>query len=112
MAGREREPLGTSGGRRRRGRRQRADLRRRERRDLQAVTLSPLHSRPSVTRAACCATLASLCCLTSIARAQSVQSAPTVASKYQPGIDVLDYDVHLELPDTGAFLRGDVTVLA
>ena len=29
---------------------------------------------------------------------------------YQPGIDVLDYDVALELPDTGTFLRGDVTV--
>lgn len=28
----------------------------------------------------------------------------------QPGIDVLHYDVALELPDTGAFLRGDVTV--
>jgi aminopeptidase N len=29
---------------------------------------------------------------------------------YQPGINVLDYDVSLELPDTGAFLRGDVTL--
>ena len=35
------------------------------------------------------------------------QSAPPT---YQPGIDVLDYDVTLELPDTGAFLRGDVTL--
>jgi aminopeptidase N len=33
-------------------------------------------------------------------------------SSYEPGVDVLDYDVHLELPDTGAFLRGDVTVTA
>jgi aminopeptidase N len=31
---------------------------------------------------------------------------------YQPGIDVLDYDITLELPDTGAMLRGDVTVTA
>ena len=40
------------------------------------------------------------------APAQTVRHAapPT----YQPGIDVLDYDVALELPDTGAFLRGDV----
>ncbi len=29
---------------------------------------------------------------------------------YQPGIDVLDYDVALTLPDTGNFLAGDVTV--
>ncbi|MFL5606626.1 MAG: M1 family metallopeptidase, partial [Gemmatimonadaceae bacterium] len=27
-----------------------------------------------------------------------------------PGIDVLDYDFRLELPDTGAFLRADVTL--
>jgi aminopeptidase N len=39
------------------------------------------------------------------------QSArPAAPPTYQPGIDVLDYDVTLELPDTGAFLRGDVTV--
>jgi aminopeptidase N len=31
---------------------------------------------------------------------------------YQPGIDVLDYDVRVELPDSGSFLRGDVTVTA
>jgi aminopeptidase N len=38
---------------------------------------------------------------------------PTVAPPtYQPGVDVVDYDVRLELPDTGAFLRGDVTVTA
>lgn len=35
---------------------------------------------------------------------------PAVAPTYQPGINVLDYDVALELPDTGAFLRGDVTL--
>ncbi len=39
------------------------------------------------------------------------QARPTAAPPtYQPGIDVLDYDVTLELPDTGAFLRGDVIV--
>jgi aminopeptidase N len=31
-------------------------------------------------------------------------------SVYQPGIDVLDYDFRLELPDTGAFLGADVTL--
>jgi aminopeptidase N len=72
-----------------------------------------MHPRLSALRAACCATLALFCCLTSIARAQSASpTAPAVAPTYQPGIDVLDYDVHLELPDTGAFLRGDVTVIA
>ncbi|MDB4883045.1 MAG: putative family peptidase [Gemmatimonadetes bacterium] len=57
------------------------------------------------------ATLATLCCLAAPAYGQSAPSA-AMGSTYQPGIDVLDYDVHLELPDTGAFLRGDVTVLA
>jgi aminopeptidase N len=33
-----------------------------------------------------------------------------VAPTYEPGIDVLDYDITVELPDTGAFIRGDVTV--
>jgi aminopeptidase N len=45
------------------------------------------------------------------ARAQS-GPAPVAAGTYQPGIDVQDYDILLELPDTGAFLRGDVTVTA
>jgi aminopeptidase N len=40
------------------------------------------------------------------------QSAEVEGSIYQPGIDVVDYDVRLVLPDTGAFLRGDVTVAA
>ena len=39
-------------------------------------------------------------------------AARAQGAAYQPGIDVLDYDVRLELPDTGAFLRGDVTVTA
>ena len=50
----------------------------------------------------CLRTTALLLTLAHVAGAQ----APT----YQPGIDVLDYDVTLELPDTGAFVRGDVTV--
>jgi aminopeptidase N len=45
----------------------------------------------------------------SMATAQSAQRT-VVGSAYRPGIDVLDYDFHLELPDTGAYLRGDVTV--
>ena len=44
-------------------------------------------------------------------RAQQT-TAPVIGSIYEPGIDVLDYDVRLVLPDTGAFLRGDVTVTA
>ena len=40
------------------------------------------------------------------------ESPAVIGSVYQPGIDVLDYDVRVELPDTGAFLRGDVTVTA
>ena len=36
------------------------------------------------------------------------RQAPT----YQPGIDVRDYDISIELPDTGAFIRGDVTIVA
>ncbi len=40
------------------------------------------------------------------------QSSATIGSTYEPGIDVVNYDVRLELPDTGAFLRGDVTVTA
>jgi aminopeptidase N len=41
--------------------------------------------------------------------AQGVVS-PFAGHTYQPGIDVRDYDIHVELPDTGAFIRGDVTV--
>ena len=52
--------------------------------------------------------------LTVVASTLQAQQEPptTIGSVYQPGIDVLDYDVRLELPDTGAFLRGDVTVTA
>ena len=47
------------------------------------------------------------------AAALPAQQSPAFAgSTYEPGIDVLDYDVRLVLPDTGAFLRGDVTVTA
>ena len=31
---------------------------------------------------------------------------------YQPGIDVQHYEIRVELPDTGAFLRGEVVVTA
>jgi aminopeptidase N len=40
---------------------------------------------------------------------QSVTN-PFAGHTYQPGIDVRDYDIHIELPDTGSFIRGDVTV--
>jgi aminopeptidase N len=49
-----------------------------------------------------------LVCLASAAQAQA--SPRKQRSVYQPGIDVLDYDFRLELPDTGAFLRADATV--
>ena len=42
-------------------------------------------------------------------RAQGIIS-PFAGHTYQPGIDVRDYDIRLDLPDTGAFIRGDVTV--
>jgi aminopeptidase N len=35
---------------------------------------------------------------------------PFAGHTYQPGIDVLDYDITLDLPDTGSMIRGDVTV--
>ena len=35
---------------------------------------------------------------------------PFAGHQYQPGIDVLDYDIALELPNEGPVLRGDVTV--
>ena len=37
---------------------------------------------------------------------------PVMGSTYQPGVDAIDYDIRLELPDTGAHLRGDVTLTA
>jgi aminopeptidase N len=32
------------------------------------------------------------------------------AAQYRPGIDVLDYSISLEIPDTGAVIQGDVVV--
>ena len=37
---------------------------------------------------------------------------PFAGHTYQPGIDVLDYDITLELPDSGAMIRGDVVISA
>jgi aminopeptidase N len=59
---------------------------------------------------------AALACsaLAGVADAAHAQGSPPslTGSSYRPGVDVLDYDVHLELPDSGLFLRGDVTVTA
>ena len=55
-----------------------------------------------------CGALASL---SGTALAQATPPSLT-GSSYRPGVDVLDYDVHLELPDSGLLLRGDVTVTA
>jgi aminopeptidase N len=48
------------------------------------------------------------------ARISAAQRAhdPFAGHSYQPGVDVLDYDVTLDLPDTGAMLRGDVVITA
>ena len=57
--------------------------------------------------------LAGLALSTPTAWRVGAQAAPrpeSIGSVYQPGIDVTDYDVRLVIPDTGAFLRGDVTV--
>ena len=47
---------------------------------------------------------------TTAGAAQGTPPRAAATPTYQPGIDVLDYAVTLELPDSGAFLRGDVTV--
>jgi aminopeptidase N len=39
-------------------------------------------------------------------------AGPFAGHTYQPGIDVRDYDIRIELPDTGTFIRGEVTVTA
>ena len=60
------------------------------------------------------ATLApALLAVLALAPASAQGTGSTFAtSAYQPGIDVRDYDIRIELPDTGAFIRGDVTVTA
>jgi aminopeptidase N len=37
---------------------------------------------------------------------------PFAGRTYEPGIDVVHYDIHIDLPDTGAFIRADVTIAA
>ena len=39
-------------------------------------------------------------------------TSPFTGHTYQPGIDVRDYDIRIDLPDTGSFIRGDVTITA
>ena len=60
--------------------------------------------------------LATLACsvLASLPGTLPAQAMPPslTGSSYRPGVDVLDYDVRLDLPDSGLFLRGDVTVTA
>ena len=51
-----------------------------------------------------------LCFSATVAAGQGTPWRAAAAPTYQPGIDVIDYDVTLELPDTGTFVRGDVTV--
>jgi aminopeptidase N len=48
--------------------------------------------------------------LLAIALLLAAASADAQPTAYQPGIDVLDYTIAIELPDTGAFIRGDVIV--
>ncbi|MFI5256639.1 MAG: M1 family metallopeptidase [Gemmatimonadales bacterium] len=35
---------------------------------------------------------------------------PFAGHSYEPGIDVVDYDISLDLPDSGTTIRGDVTI--
>ncbi len=53
----------------------------------------------------------SLASLAGNARAQAAPASLT-GSSYRPGVNVLDYDIRLDLPDSGLLLRGDVTVTA
>ncbi|MCY7377922.1 MAG: M1 family metallopeptidase [Gemmatimonadaceae bacterium] len=59
------------------------------------------------------ARISALLVILALAPASAQGTGGTVATLvYQPGIDVRDYDIRIELPDTGAFIRGDVTVTA
>jgi aminopeptidase N len=46
--------------------------------------------------------------------ALAIASAPSLGAQemhpYRPGIDVLDYALVIDLPDTGSFIRGDATL--
>lgn len=44
--------------------------------------------------------------------AASQQPGAKLAAPHQPAFDVANYDIRLELPDTGAFISGDVTITA
>lgn len=50
--------------------------------------------------------------LAAVAAEAQTRAATAPTHPYQPGVDVLDYDVTLTLPDTGAFIRGDVVITA
>lgn len=58
------------------------------------------------------AALLSFCCASAPRLAAQQPSDPFAGHTYQPGIDVLDYDVTLDLPDEGEMIHGDVTVTA
>jgi aminopeptidase N len=66
-----------------------------------------------IARRVAFAALAGAACVALPRSVRAQRQLPSfTGSTYEPGVDVLDYDVRLELPDTGAFLRGDVTVTA
>ncbi|MEO7712445.1 MAG: hypothetical protein ABIV10_05955, partial [Gemmatimonadaceae bacterium] len=66
-----------------------------------------------MTRMLSATRISALLVILALAPARAQGPGGTVAtSGYQPGIDVRDYDIRIELPDTGAFIRGDVTVTA
>ena len=54
--------------------------------------------------------VAPLALFAGVATAQGAPRSAGATPTYQPGLDGLDYVVALELPDTGAYLRGDVTL--
>ena len=66
-----------------------------------------------MTRMLSATRVSALLAIMALAPASAQGTADTFATLgYQPGIDVRDYDIRIELPDTGAFIRGDVTVTA
>jgi aminopeptidase N len=66
-----------------------------------------------IARRVSLAVLAGAVCAAAPRAVRAQQQPPSLTgSTYEPGVDVIDYDIRLALPDTGAFLRGDVTVTA
>ena len=70
------------------------------------------HVPPMIRRRFRATALAIAAVLASGPLAAQQGSGTFAGHEYQPGVDVLDYDITLDLPDTGAMIRGDVIVTA